>query len=154
MKKRRVSVAAILVKLLVILLLLGFWLAAGRRVLKLAAAWNDFFFNEAREIQSCDYYYYQKNYGGLREELSMDGLDGDAFGKYHEAVQGFEDYQQYLQYKKADAAGVSGAAAKAEQYRLLVIGNAENCEYPENQEQLDQYKADAGASAFDVMGNF
>ncbi len=38
--------------------------------------------------------------------------------------------------------------AAAEQYRLLVIDNAENCEYPENQEQLDQYKADAGGVRF------
>lgn len=139
MKRKSVFAAGIILKLLAILFILVFWWTLGYEIAEEVTSVNDFLYNKADRIESCDHYYYRQDYGGLREELSVYGLDEPEFDKYREAVKGFEDYQMYLQYKKAAEAGLPDAAEKAEQYRLQVIENAENCEDQGNQKRLSQY---------------
>lgn len=96
--------------------------------------------NKAESIAKCDAWYYDREFGQLREILLLyDLFDPSLYGKYWEAVNAYEDYTYYLQWEQAALQGAQGADAKLETYREKVEDNSINCQYTENTEVLKQY---------------
>ena len=139
MKKKQPSVFFIACKLVVIALFCWLLLSIVIFTFQEVADYNDYLWNRAEKMNSCDYYYHHRSYGLLRQWLETNKLDGPEFEKYHEAAKGFEDYQTYLQYTKAEAAGMAEAGDLAKEYRERVKENAQNCAFEENRKQLESY---------------
>ena len=129
----------LILKFIVVLFICLFWLATGHVWLEMIRDRTDYYYNKADVRRSCDYYYYDKNFGALREMFTLYDLQEEEFDIYREAVKCFEDYQDYRMYENAAAAGVEGAKEMAEQYRAAVLENADNCAFDRNQKDLDSY---------------
>ena len=141
MKQKQPSLLLIILKLIAIALLSWLLLSVAIFAFQAVADHNDYLWNKADKMESCDYYYHHRNYGLLRKWLEMNKLDGPEFEKYNEAANGFEDYQTYLQYSKAVNAGMTDAEDLMNEYRQRVIANADHCAYEENRQQLEAYAA-------------
>lgn len=89
---------------------------------------------QSRIIHECDQYYYEKQYGQLREYLYSNKLYDEPFDVYWEMVNGYADYIEYVTYKK----GIN--LQKTEEYKKKVIQNANRCRYEKNQKELDRLK--------------
>lgn len=138
-KMKQPSLLKMIFKIIVIFLILLFWYTLARFALKKIEQINDFRYNEADWVSMCDYEYYNKNYGMLKDTLMMRNSQEPEYDVYWEAVNGFEDYQMYLQYTKAAAAGMEDAVKIAEEYKQKVIKNAKNCVDSRNLKQLEKY---------------
>lgn len=133
------SYLKLVIKLILVILVLGFWYFVGSSLLAFVAEGNDFFHNKADIRRSCDYSFYDKEFGRLKEMFSIYSMEEPEFDIYREAVKGYEDYQTYRMYEKAAEKGVDGAERLAEEYRQKVLDNAKNCADPKNQKDLDSY---------------
>lgn len=129
----------LILKFIVVLFICLFWFATGHVWLEMIRDHTDYYYNKADVRRSCDYYYYDKNFGALREMFTLYDLQEEEFDIYREAVKGYDDYQNYRMYEKAAAAGVDGAEEKVLQYKEAVLGNAERCMFEMNQKDLDSY---------------
>lgn len=89
---------------------------------------------QSRILHECDQYYYEKQYGQLREYLYSNKLYDEPFDVYWEMVNGYADYIEYVTYKK----GIN--LQKTEEYKKKVIQNANRCRYEKNQKELDRLK--------------
>lgn len=89
---------------------------------------------QSRIIHECDQYYYEKQYGQLREYLYSNKLYDEPYDAYWEMVNGYTDYIEYVTYKK----GIN--LQKTEEYKKKVIQNANRCRYEKNQKELDRLK--------------
>lgn len=138
-KIRQPSSLKIIFKIVMVLLAAFFWYTLAKFMLEEIAEANDFRYNRADWVRMCDYEYYEKDYGRLKDTLMMGDSQEKEFDVYWEAVNGFEDYQMYLQYRKADAAGVGETEEKMEEYRQKVIANAKKCADSRNKKQLEKY---------------
>lgn len=138
-KIKQPSLLRIFIKIAAIFLVVFFWYTLAGSALEEIADINDFRYNEADWVRMCDYEYYSRNYGRLKDTLMMRYPQEPEFDVYWEAVKGFEDYQMYIQYTKAAAAGIEDADITAEKYRKQVIENAKECVSDRNQKQLDKY---------------
>ena len=90
--------------------------------------------NETNRIYGCDSYYYDHDYGNLRDYLTLYNLYDDTYAIYWESVNGFDDYEKYLMWNKTDNID------KKNEYKQKVIDNADQCEFSKNQKQLNGYK--------------
>lgn len=138
-KIKQPSLLKMIIKIIIVFLIVLFWYTLARTALEKIGQINDFRYNEADWVSMCDYEYYNKNYGMLKDTLMMRNSQEPEFDVYWEAVKGFEDYQMYLQYTKAVAAGMEEAAAIAEEYKQEVFENAQNCVDSRNLKQLEKY---------------
>ncbi len=89
---------------------------------------------QTRIIHECDQFYYEKQYGQLREYLYTNKLYDEPYDVYWEMVNGYADYIEYVTYKK----GIN--LHKTEEYKKKVIQNADRCRYEKNQKELDRLK--------------
>ena len=89
---------------------------------------------QSRIIHECDQYYYEKQYGQLREYLYSNKLYDEPYDVYWEMINGYADYIEYVTYKK----GIN--LQKTEEYKKKVIQNANRCRYEKNQKELDRLK--------------
>lgn len=138
-KKMSPSIWKMVLKVLAILFTVVFWYSMADSCIEYILDRNDFYYNKADIKRSCDYYYYDKNFGGLQELFRLYSMDEPEFDLYREVVKGFEDYQSFRMYQKAAEAGLEGAEEKAEEYKAKVLENAENCRFEMNQKDLDGY---------------
>lgn len=90
-------------------------------------------------VNACDRYYYEKQYGQLRDYLFLYELYDDTFDVYWEVVNGYCDYIECVQWASAAETGLDGSISIAEQYLQKVAENAENCRFPANEERLCEY---------------
>lgn len=138
-KTMRPSIWKMIIKTLVILFSVLFWYSFANYFIETILDRNDFYYNKADAKKSCDFYYYEKNFGGIKEQLRLYDLQEPEFDLYREAVQGFEDYQNFRMYQKAAEAGLEEAKEKENEYRRKVLKNAENCRFEMNQKDLNSY---------------
>ncbi|MDD6482216.1 MAG: hypothetical protein PUF65_08155 [Lachnospiraceae bacterium] len=101
--------------------------------------YNQDHYNQAESIERCDYDYYNRNFGGLRETLTLNHLHDEIFDKYWEVVDGYEDYVNYVTWQRAANQGVEESSTQVENYRTAVIENSKNCKFSDNQEILDGF---------------
>lgn len=142
-KKRSNPIVGILWKLVLIVFLVGMMFSMIPAAMKAIVDYNEEHLNQAETIERCDNYYYDRDFGGLREILTLYDLYTQDYDKYWEAVNGYEDYQYYLQYKRAVAAGNTQYEQPAADYRSKVVSNWENCQFSENQKLLEEFAAQA-----------
>ncbi len=86
-----------------------------------------------RMVSICDRYYYDRNYAELRDELELFDLYGEEFGKYWEAVQGYQTYLNVIQWSRAEKMDLPEAQGQTEAWREKLEALAEQPEYGENQ---------------------
>ena len=86
-----------------------------------------------RMVSFCDQYYYDRNYAELRNELELFDLYGEEFGKYWEAVQGYQTYLNVIQWSRAEKMDLPGSQGQTEAWREKLEALAEQPEYGENQ---------------------
>lgn len=86
-----------------------------------------------RMVSICDRYYYDRNYSDLREQLELFDLYGTEFGKYWEAVEGYQDYLNVLQWTRAEEMGLPQSQGQAVFWRQKLESLARQPEYAENQ---------------------
>ncbi len=86
-----------------------------------------------RMVSICDRYYYDRNYCDLREQLELFDLYGTEFGKYWEAVEGYQDYLNVLQWTRAEEMSLPQSQDQAVFWRQKLESLARQPEYAENQ---------------------
>ena len=95
--------------------------------------------NVADKIRACDSYYYEKDFGDLRDYLILYDLYDTPYALYWEAVDGYNDYQLYLQWTRAAERGLADSSAMAALYKEKVEENYRNCAFENNRSQLASY---------------
>ncbi len=90
--------------------------------------------NKADLVNACDTYYYEGEYGELRDYLLLYDAFDETFDKYWEIVDGYADYVQYEQWK-----ATNGADKKVEEYKQKVTSNYQNCQFETNKNVLKKY---------------
>ena len=89
-----------------------------------------------RMVGICDGYYYERDYAELREELTLYNLYSEEFGKYWEAVEGYQDYLNVLQWSRAEEMNLPQSEGRADAWREKLEALAAQPEYPENRALL------------------
>ena len=133
------SVFKILIKIVIALIIGIILFGIGVSVLEEVADYNEDRGNMADKVRGCDRYYYDKQYGELRDYLMLYSLYGGEFDIYWEAADGFMDYQQYRQWLRAEKLQTPDAEKMTEMYRQKVLDRAENCVFPKNKKQMEAY---------------
>lgn len=100
---------------------------------------GDYETSEADIVNGCNGYYYEKEYGELRNYLLLFDAFGENYDMYWEIVDGYGDYMQYVQWSSTSEDDVSGSSEMAEHYRKKVEENVNNCKFSQNEEQLRVY---------------
>ena len=110
--------------------------------MKIEDAWDDARFNSTEQrLESCDRYYYDRDFERLYDQLCLFELYGEEFDLYWEAVDGYWDYLQYTMWKGAYEQGqLAEAEEKMQSFRDKVCRNAEQCEFKKNQRLLNGYR--------------
>ena len=103
---------------------------------------NSFNRNLTEQVNSCERYYYEKEYVELREYLLLYNAYDEVFASYWEIVDGYSDYMQYQQWMATPVERVPETAEMVQEYREKIIENARNCSFERNQKQLDIYAAE------------
>ena len=85
-----------------------------------------------RMVSICDRYYYDRDYAGLRDELELFDLYGEEFGKYWEAVQGYQEYLNVIQWSRAEEMDLPQSQGQTEIWRKKLEDLARQPEYGEN----------------------
>lgn len=88
----------------------------------------------AAMINNCNRSYYEKNYGYLRDSLTLWGLYGEDFDKYWEICDAYELYIQCLEY-----AELPDERAEFEALRADLNEAARQCRFAENQGRMDEF---------------
>ncbi len=84
-----------------------------------------------------DTYYYEGNYGALRDMMYMyDHPEDEYYGKYWEIVTANEHLQAYNDYKAGADAGVDNAHAFAEEEKKELEQMLANVKFPDNKERI------------------
>lgn len=138
-KKRANPVTGILWKLLLIAFLSLFLYTMVQVSAEMIIDYNKENMNQADAIERCDGYYYDRDFAGLRETMILYDLYDEIYDKYWEVVDGYEDYQYCLQARRALAMGDIQYMDKAEAYEDLVLSNAKNCKFSDNQNILQEF---------------
>ena len=86
-----------------------------------------------RMVSICDSYYYDRDYAALRDELELFELYGEEFGKYWEAVRGYQAYLNGLQWSRAEEMDLPRSQGQARVWREQLEVLAAQPEYGENQ---------------------
>lgn len=90
-------------------------------------------------IRYCDYDYYEKKYGELRDTLQLFKLYDEEYDIYWEIADGYKDYIEYYQWKEAAKEGFVVEEDKVSYYKEKVINNAKNCRFEKNKKVLQEY---------------
>ena len=87
----------------------------------------------AAMVDSCNRYYYARQYGNLRDELTSFDLYSEDFDKYWEICNGYEIYLRCLEYASLD-----GGEAKKAEYETKLSAMVSDCKYEENARYLSK----------------
>ncbi len=138
-RQHKPSMADMIAKVIVILILGGMYICLALVALDEAADYDFADNNMTRYTSGCDEYYYTKKYGQLLGYMKLYDLYKPEFDKYWEIVDGYGDFLQYEQYERAEEMGMEGASEQVAYYKEKLAENAKNCKFPENQERLDEF---------------
>ena len=134
-KDKRPSIIVMAVKTAVALFLLLFILA-GVFALADEIEMNYEYSNKntGRMITYCDREYYARDFGALRETLTLYDLYGEDFGKYWEVINAYEEVVNYQAFSGLDEykEDADGCLARIESM-------ARECKYQDNQRILDGF---------------
>ena len=87
----------------------------------------------AAMIDSCNRYYYARQYGNLRDELTSFDLYSEDFDKYWEICDGYEIYLRCVEYGAID-----GQETRAAEYEEQLARMASECVFEENARYLSK----------------
>ena len=90
--------------------------------------------NIGKMINYCDRDYYNRDYGRIRETLTLYELYGEEFGKYWEVVNAYEDVVDYQGFARLDEYKEDADKCLAE-----IESKARECKYQDNQRILDGF---------------
>ena len=88
----------------------------------------------ASMIDYCNWRYYDRDYGSLRDELTLYNLYSEEFDKYWEIVDCYELYLECLEYR-----AIPGEKQKAEELQAEMSEMAANCRFEENRRQIESF---------------
>ena len=88
----------------------------------------------AAMINNCNRYYYEKDYGSLRDSLTTWSLYSEEYDKYWEICDAYAQYVQCIEYAEMDGMEDELKLAQAELGLM-----AQQCRFAENQNRLDQF---------------
>lgn len=91
----------------------------------------------AEMINNCNRYYYNKEYGDLRDSLDLWGLYSEEFDKYWEICDAYELYVECYEY-----AGLEDGTDKVKLLQAQLGTMAQQCRFAENQNRLNQFYSD------------
>ena len=91
----------------------------------------------AAMINNCNRYYYEKQYGELRDSLTLWGLYSEDFDKYWEICDAYELYIQCYEY-----AGLPDGHDKLSILQAELGNRSRQCRFAENQNKLEQFHND------------
>lgn len=88
----------------------------------------------AAMINNCNRSYYEKDYGYLRDSLTLWGLYSEDFDKYWEICDAYDLYIQCFEY-----AGLPNGKSRLNVLQAELGNMKQQCRFAENQGRLDQF---------------
>ena len=92
----------------------------------------------AAMINNCNRSYYEKDYGYLRDSLTLWGLYSEDFDKYWEICDAYELYVECQEY-----AGLPDGKAQLDILRAELGNAAQQCRFAENQNRINEFVEEA-----------
>ena len=137
---KKPSVVKMILKLLFVLIAGFFWFSMALGMLWMAFEdGTDYYESDAYIINSCDEYYYEREYAELLEYMNLYDAYDEKYDVYWEVMDAYVDLQEYKKWQKVSSEEIQDAREMEELYYNKVTKASKNCAFPQNQRYLDDF---------------